>query len=158
MSRVKAQRHLSLEEQHAALRLHPLTREGTGGRRGGVLTWEFEVSPGPLARVYQLRLRLAENCYPTMTVLAPDLVALAEGRELPHVYSESPVELCLFHPRRREWRPHESLVETMVGWAVTWLFFFEDWLGGMEWEGGGEHPTPRATRRPSAARRRRLLR
>lgn len=158
MSRVKALRHLSLEEQHAILRVHPLTREGTGGRRRGVLTWEFEAAPGPLARVYRLRLSLAENSYPTMIVLQPDLVALADGRELPHVYSEYPVELCLFHPRRRDWRPHQSLVETMVAWAITWLFFFEDWLGGTAWEGGGEHPAPRAPRRSAANRRRRLLR
>ena len=33
-----------------------------------------------------------------------------------------------------------SLVESIIPWASTWLFYFEDWLDVGEWRGGGvEH-------------------
>jgi hypothetical protein len=29
---------------------------------------------------------------------------------------------------------------TIVPWAILWLFYFEEWLWSDEWKGGGEHP------------------
>jgi hypothetical protein len=29
---------------------------------------------------------------------------------------------------------------TIVPWAILWLFYFEEWLSSDEWKGGGEHP------------------
>lgn len=148
-------RKLSLGQQYAMLRLHPLTRDGNGDCRGGVLTWEFMCSPGPLSREYRLRLTYTQNRFPKMFVVAPDLATLADGRELPHVYSEHPTDLCLFQPKYREWQPHLGLVETMVSWAILWLRFFEEWLISNDWKGGGEHPV-RRNRRANEGHRRRL--
>jgi hypothetical protein len=72
----------------------------------------------------------------------PDLVRLADGRKLPHVYSEDPVELCLFRPRYFEWDESVPLDRTIVPWIYLWLFYFEEWLISDQWKGGGEHPEP----------------
>jgi len=104
------------------------------------LSWEFTARPSPLGRGYQLRLTYTLKQSPEVIVITPDLVELAGGTKLPHVYSETPVRLCLFLPGAREWRPSFTLVETIVAWAYLWLFWFEDWLATGEWKGGGVHP------------------
>ena len=73
-------------------------------------------------------------------MLAPDLVALADGRRLPHVYSELPVRLCLWLPRAKQWRRNLALTETILPWAKLWFLYFEEWLVSNEWQGEGEHP------------------
>ena len=32
------------------------------------------------------------------------------------------------------------LDQTIVPWAILWLFYFEEWLISNEWKGGGLHP------------------
>ncbi|MDR3529296.1 MAG: hypothetical protein P4L90_01880 [Rhodopila sp.] len=75
-----------------------------------------------------------------MFVDQPDLVALAEGRKLPHVYSESPIRLCLYLPSSGEWHGGLLIANTLVPWAALWLYFFEEWLVSDDWKGGGVHP------------------
>jgi hypothetical protein len=33
-----------------------------------------------------------------------------------------------------------KISDTIVPWAVLWLYYFEDWLATDEWKGGGKHP------------------
>ena len=70
----------------------------------------------------------------------PDLIALAGGRRLPHVYQQQPPCLCLYLPDTEEWAPNMRIVDTIVPWSILWLFYFEDWLETNEWKGGGVHP------------------
>jgi hypothetical protein len=70
----------------------------------------------------------------------PDLVALADGRRLPHAYEQRPTRLCLYLPGTGEWTSSMRLDETVVPWAILWLFYFEEWLVSNEWKGGGIHP------------------
>ena len=77
--------------------------------------------------------------------------ALAKGKRLPHVYQQHPPLLCLYKPKYREWRSELLIHETIVPWAVEWLYWFEDWLMTGEWAGGGEHPLPRDRGRRIAA-------
>ncbi|WP_297494684.1 hypothetical protein [Acidocella sp.] len=77
---------------------------------------------------------------PTVFVEQPDLVALAEGRKIPHVYSEAPLKLCLYLPGSGEWHCGLLIANTIVPWAALWLYFFEEWLISDEWKGGGQHP------------------
>lgn len=121
------------------LRASPICR-GHGHVRKGELTWEFDIRPTPLARTYSLRLKFKKGGAPEVYVLKPDLNALAEGRWLPHVYSNRPIRLCLHYPRNQEWTPRQSIADTIVPWTYLWLAYFEDWLLSGEWKGGGKHP------------------
>lgn len=132
---------LSLAQQHLWLR--HADPKGRGVLRPGALVWTFDATPTPTSRRYRLRLTLTQTGMPSTVVLEPDLRALANGRRLPHVYRETPVELCLWLPRRREWHHGLTLASTMLPWAHLWLAYFEEWLVSDQWQGGGEHPESR---------------
>lgn len=132
-------RALSLPQQLLLLRgRSPVP--GRGAVRRGVLTWLYDVRPSPIGRLYTLFLRCKEGNYPSVTVRAPDLNAFTNGKKLPHVYRQSPLELCLFRPGKGEWCDADKLIDTVVPWSVEWLHYFEIWLRTGEWTGGGEHP------------------
>lgn len=127
---------------------------GEGTLTAGSLTWRFKRRPTGLSREYELRLAFSEDGVPRIYVDRPDLVLLAEGDRLPHVYKQRPTHLCLYLPSAREWQPWDRLDQTVLPWADIWLIYFEDWLAGgrNEWRGGGEHPdadtvAPRERRR-----------
>ena len=130
--------YLSHEQQWFRLKSSQICR-GHGQVRKGVLTWEFEARPSPLSRVYRLRIRQRKNYSPDVYVLSPNLNDLADGRWLPHVYSQKPARLCLHFPKYDEWTFDKSIAETIVPWAYLWLFYFEHWLATDEWQGGGKH-------------------
>ena len=94
----------------------------------------------PLARTYRVRLDYELGNAPHVYVRDPDLIVLAGGRRLPHVYKQQPPQLCLYLPNTGEWLAHMRLVDTIVPWSILWLFYFEDWLETDEWKGGGMHP------------------
>ncbi|PKP68481.1 MAG: hypothetical protein CVT82_15195 [Alphaproteobacteria bacterium HGW-Alphaproteobacteria-4] len=130
---------------------------GRGSLRAGQLTWVTDVAPTPLSRDYRVRLKYQQGGTPEIYVDDPDLSLLADGDWLPHVYSQVPARLCLYLPGTREWTLADAFDETVLPWAVLWLYYFEDWLtGGMtEWRGGGEHPRARPPRsKPRSAGRR----
>jgi hypothetical protein len=131
-------RSLSPEQQWFRLRSSSICR-GHGSVRRGELTWEFDVRPSLLSRVYRLRIRQRKHCSPDVFVLSPNLNNMANGRWLPHVYSQEPVRLCLHFPKHDEWTFDKSIAETIVPWAYLWLFYFEHWLATDEWQGGGKH-------------------
>jgi hypothetical protein len=120
---------------------------GTGELGPGRLVWRFEARPTLLSRAYKLRLVFAQGGTPQVFVPEPDLTELAEGRRLPHVYEQKPTRLCLYLPRRREWNGSMRLAETVVPWAILWLFYFEEWLASNAWKGGGIHPNAHSGRR-----------
>lgn len=146
---------LTAAQQYLNLRLSPLC-QGAGGLRPGGLTWIFDLRPTALSRVYRLRIEYQQGGTPQVFVVAPDLVELAGGRKLPHVYEQKPTRLCLYRPARSEWHPGLLISQTVVQWAALWLFFFEEWLVSDEWAGGGEHPPAtkpqRGERRPRRGR------
>jgi hypothetical protein len=132
-------RSLSPEQQWVRLKSSPICR-GRGRVHRGELTWDLDVRPSPISRVYSLRIWFKQRDFPKVFVLKPDLNVLAEGRFLPHVYSSKPVQLCLHYPKSNEWSWKDSIAETIVPWAYLWLLYFEDWLITDEWQGGGKHP------------------
>lgn len=143
---------LTAAQQFVNLRANPACA-GSGSLHAGALVWRYSASPSPLGRHYDLVLRYRQGSAPETFVVAPDLAALAGGRRLPHVYGQRPPELCLYLPRAGQWSPDKRLDQTVVPWAVLWLFFFEDWLASGEWKGGGEHPVSRAEPRVASGRR-----
>lgn len=109
------------------------------------LRFRFELAASRFGRIYTCELRMKPGrCYPEMFVLKPDLLALAKGKALPHVYSSKPggVKLCLWLPKRKEWNHRMALGDTYIAWTAEWLWYFEMWLATGRWEGGGEHPPP----------------
>jgi len=113
---------------------------GTGILRRGRLVWDFDARPTPLSRCYRLRIVFRQDGAPQVFVIEPDLTELAEGRKLPHVYEQRPTRLCLYLPGAKEWNRSMKISETIVPWAILWLFYFEEWLASDEWKGGGVHP------------------
>ncbi|MEP0313202.1 hypothetical protein [Hyphomonas sp.] len=132
-------RPLSPAQQYLHLRTNPICR-GEGKLDGAGLLWEYRVRPTPLSRQYLVRVTMKRDGTPHVAVIQPDLVALADGRPLPHVYSK-PTRLCLTLPKAREWTESMRIDQTIVPWVATWLFFFEEWLVSDDWKGGGEHPS-----------------
>lgn len=144
---------MSAAKQLLHLRGNELTA-GYGSMRPGMLEWYFDVTPSPLSRTYKVRLVYIEGQPPYVFVDEPDLVVIADGKRLPHVYSERPVRLCLYLPGGGEFMPWMRLDRTIVPWATLWLFFFEDWLATGEWHGDGVHPSDL----PKSRLQRRMLR
>lgn len=132
-------RPLTAAQQFNLLK-HSVVTNGYGELSPGQLQWRFEAQPTSLSRVYELELDFRQGSRPRVFVMDQDVVSLAGGRRLPHVYREDPVELCLYVPRARQWAPWMPLDRSVVPWAVLWLYYFEDWLATDEWHGGGLHP------------------
>lgn len=133
-------RPLTIAQQLFDLRRDAVTGSGKGSLRAGRLVWNFEAQPTPLSRLYAVRVNyLQRDGGPEVIVVAPDLVAFADGRKLPHVYQQSPPRLCLYLPGAGEWAAHKRLSQTVVPWAALWLFYFEEWLSSDDWKGGGVH-------------------
>ena len=128
---------LTLAVQLALLRSNS---EGQGSLARNHLKWRWSVRPTALSREYSLRLSYKLGRAPEVFVLHPNLRALSEGRELPHVYSQEEQRLCLYLPRGGEWSPEMRLTDTFLPWASLWLYYFEMWLLTGEWKGGGVHP------------------
>jgi hypothetical protein len=139
MGRRERQSELSVSVQLMHLRRNPIC-SGEGALRPNCLSWRFACQPTPMARAYHIRIDYARGDHPIVTVLDPDLSALAAGRRIPHVYSEKPMRLCLYLPNAREWHSGLRLDETIVPWTYLWFDYFEEWLWSDDWKGGGTHP------------------
>jgi hypothetical protein len=125
--------------QYFHLRRNPLCA-GSGRLARGKLMWRFVASPTAFSRRYRVRLEYRQDAVPRVFVEDPDLVDLADGRRLPHVYRQQPPRLCLYLPGEGEWTSAMRLDQTLVPWSILWLFYFEEWLISNEWKGGGVHP------------------
>lgn len=84
--------------------------------------------------------------WPEVRVLEPLLKRGPLGEEIPHIYvdPEDPVYpvLCLFDPRIGGWSRSQTISETTLPWAASWLRFYELWRATGEWYGGGaDHPS-----------------
>jgi hypothetical protein len=130
---------LTAAQQYFLLRNSPIS-VGYGGLRRENLHWTFDAAPTPLGRTYTIRIAYRERDRPDVRCIAPDLVALAGGRKLPHVYPGSPPKLCLYLPGSGEWTTSKAIARTIVPWTYEWLHYFEDWLATDVWSGGGHEP------------------
>ena len=130
---------LSVAQQFVNLRANPISSgTGTIGQGRACLAlpaFADTVEPGLLRQI-----EYGRGKPPDVIVENPDLRVVAEGRPISHVYSENPMNLCLYRPGRGQWAPWMLLDRTIVPWTVVWLYFFEEWLRSGEWRGGGEHP------------------
>ncbi len=114
------------------------------GRMGrGSFSCYIPVRPTALSEEYVLRIHFELNPLWKIVVYvhSPKPLKLAKGEtKLPHVYDSKAQILCLFRSSKDEWNPSMLLSESVVHWAVEWLYFYEIWLCTGRWLGGGEHP------------------
>ena len=98
--------------------------------------------PSTISKEYEIRIDYSLNHgfgeRPNVFVLSPKLMTREGAERLPHVFKEN--ELCLFMRKYREWDDGMFISDTIVPWAVGWLFFYEMWHITGEWHGEGEHP------------------
>lgn len=106
------------------------------------VSWLGKVTPHEYARTYTLELFYKKNEVPKVWVREPDLIALANGRRLPHTYDQETQRLCLYLPDCGFWTDKKPVASTVMLWACLWLFYFELWLVTGEWHGQGVHPDP----------------
>lgn len=151
MSRFPRPRPLSLERQ--LLNLQALWPLGKASIAGNALVWIGFLTPTVLSRTYRVRLTLPPGtARPVVQVLEPDLRALAGPGEIPHLYCQERLHLCLYTPAKGQWNRTMSVAHTLLPWAMLWLYYFEDWLPDRVWRGGGtpHRPTaPELTQSPS---------
>lgn len=138
MGRLSGQKSLTLAQQYLFLKNSPLA-VGEGFINNAGLTWAYDVRPTPLSRLYTISIKLKRHGTPNVYVVKPDIEALAEGREIPHVYRK-PLRLCLYLPSSGQWTPAKRLDQTIMPWTALWLFYFEEWLASGDWKGEGQHP------------------
>lgn len=101
--------------------------------------------PSPLSDSYKLRIRCkltkSSTTYnPKVYIDSPNPLPLAAGAErLPHTYSYSAgkQQLCLYLPKAGEWSTSMIIADTVVHWAVQWMYYYEIWASTGIWMGGG---------------------
>lgn len=66
-----------------------------------------------------------------MKVVEPNLREVADGKRVPHLFSQEEQTLCLHY--HGSWRPHELIAKTIVPLVLLWTEYFEWWLVTGRW-------------------------
>lgn len=109
----------------------------TGRSDGRVLVAKGKVQPTELSGPYNIRITYRLKQRPAVILVDPPLQQ-RDGKWPDHLYGKE--ELCLYHPKYREWTPDRVLSETIIPWISEWLACYETWLITGDWLGGGVHP------------------
>ena len=124
-----------------SLKQCPLSSNGTGKLEKNYFYWEFDVKPSDFSKVYRVLLIWDINkVAPSVYILNTELYKVAKERNIPHLYSQEQIRLCLYYPTYNEFSRSMSLCETIIPWIYWWLSYYEEWLYSGEWKGGGIHP------------------
>lgn len=86
---------------------------------------------------YSFELDYVLKGKPVIKILNPVLIKNFNGDKIPHIYSDD--SLCLYRPKYGEFTSSELISETIIPWAVLWLYYYEVWHMTGKWLGGGEH-------------------
>ena len=112
----------------------------------GVLKCRQRVKPTDISREYEITLEYKIPKSPVVYLINQGLMKDSE-EILPHCYerkfydgNKERVQLCLFYSKCAEWNGTMFLADTIVPWAIEWLYYYEQWRMTGEWYGGGEHP------------------
>ena len=134
-------RRISPAQQLANLKIRYDNVKGSMGRDS--FSCYIPVRPTALSEEYVLRMHfeMKPKWKIVVYVHSPKPLKKAKGETtLPHVYDSNAQKLCLFRSSKNEWNPKMLLSDSVVHWAVEWLYFYEIWLCTGELLGGGEHP------------------
>lgn len=134
---------IPLAKQLAALKASYPEAKGVIKKRN--LFWDGKLSPTPLLREYCVHIKYSLEQGLETWVIGDSLQRL-DDPDFPHHYEicekEKMVKICLYLPGTGEWSRNKVIANTIVPWAIEWLFFYEIWLSTGEWRGGGQHPAP----------------
>lgn len=106
-------------------------------------SWLFTVTPTAASDTYTLKLTYHLGYAPTVHVVSPNPLRLADGAtRLPHTFKskcnkKDPQHICLFYPKLREWNTSMLIAHTIVHWAIEWLYYYEIWAYTGKWLGEG---------------------
>lgn len=108
--------------------------------KDNVLTSDLYIRSTSESKEYKVRIIYALGSYPKVWLYELKDIEL---QDIPHTYSinkkKNRVELCLFYPRKNEWKSSDLIADTIIPWISEWLFYYEIWLITGTWEGGGVH-------------------
>lgn len=111
---------------------------GTGKMTHNGFEWFCDFTPTTISDTYTLKIVYQIGYYPRTFIVKPKPLQLAEGAVvLPHTYDTKKQRICLFLPDYKEWTSAMSMADTIVHWAVLWMFFYETWVSTGKWLGGG---------------------
>lgn len=134
----KSKRHSLAQQKVALCKLFP---KSVCNISKGRLIWKSKVKPTHLSREYNVELYFSVSKSPEVYIGGDELKKL-ENKDFPHNYGvdvkNKRVKICLY--RYQEFLSNKLLSETIVPWAIEWLYYYEIWLATGEWHGGGEHP------------------
>jgi len=98
---------------------------------------EIELQPSILCEIYKIKIVYVSNKSVKVYVVDKVLKIAQNRQKLPHVYSTKNQQLCLYSPSKKEWKPTQYIISTIIPWASEWLYYYELWLIDGNWYGGG---------------------
>lgn len=123
-------------EQYADLKGNYVNSFGSLNRNG--FTWICDLQPSAISETYRIKITYAQNQHPKIYVISPKPLPLAKGAKvLPHTYDSKKQQICLYNPHFNEWNSKMRISQSIVHWALEWLFYYEEWLSTGIWKGGG---------------------
>lgn len=132
---------LSIIQQKAALLSNYKNSKCSVDIKKQQLIWSGQIKPTALSKEYKVILVYKLGKSPQIWVVGENLESL-DAEDFPHKFDIDPenkmVRICLY--RYSEFNSSKPLANTVIPWAVEWLYFYELWLATGEWLGGGEHP------------------
>ena len=111
----------------------------------GKLYWKQRVKPSKLSKSYDITV-IYNGRFPEVYLYNQGIMT-KKNEQIPHCYKrhyksndDEYVKLCLYYPKYHEWSADMFLSETVIPWAIDWLYFYELWRITGTWLGGGiEH-------------------
>lgn len=101
-------------------------------------SWWFKTSPTPISDEYILKVKYDQGKYPEVYIVYPKPLQMAEGaQKLPHTYDTKSQHICLFMAKNHEWNESMLISDTIIHWALEWLYYYEHWAFTGKWLGGG---------------------
>ena len=109
--------------------------------KNGVLHWSGYLRPTALSRTYHVVVDYKAKKRPVVRLLGDNIKGLDKSN-FPHKFNidhvKKHVDLCLH--LAHEFNSSMLIADTIIPWAVEWLYFYEIWLTTNVWCGGGKHP------------------
>lgn len=101
-------------------------------------SWWLKTTPTPISDEYILKVKYDQGKYPEVYIVYPKPLQMAEGAQiLPHTFNTKSQHICLYMAKNHEWNESMLISETIVHWAIEWLYYYEHWAFTGKWLGGG---------------------